>query len=113
MQSPAASVLTCSLTAFLSPKTNQPARHPARKLSPDLSFPPLLLLMRMIPSLYKLANFMRLVECCRVALYTNFSLSLGVPRPKRKVMTRAWGKRILAPYTAPFRAAFATVKTSW
>ena len=41
------------------------------------------------------------------------NFSRGEPVPKRKTMTRACGKRILAPYTRPFRAPFTTESISW
>ena len=47
------------------------------------------------------------MSCCFVARRMNVILSFGVPRPNKKVMTKACGKRILAPYTNPFRHAYA------
>lgn len=83
----------------------QPPINPARNESKDRSLPPFVRLKTIMRNLYNEANFIKLKEWFRVAVVMNFNFSPGVPRPKRNVITSACGNRILAPYTAPFRAA--------
>lgn len=88
--------LTLLKPALPCPKTQYPPNRPAMNECTLFSFP-LTFFMASIEDLYRKANLARLKACNLVALKMAKSFSRTVPERKRKIITRACGKRTLTP----------------
>ena len=108
--------ITCSLMAVRSPKTTYPPMRPAMNVSAERSLPSFSLRCNNTSDLYIVTNFARFTACVFVALKICVPRALMLrrvgeerrvvendeectysPFPKRMLMIRAWGKRILTP----------------